>query len=163
MKLVITDIADFSFNISGEYVIINPRERKVVPCTGCFSCWFRTPGECLINDGCGNPSSILGKCDELIIISECFYGSVSPFVKNVLDRSLSYVAPDFDIEDGRMKHKRRYPNTLELSAYFYGDNITEKEKHTAEKIMRANMENFRAKVKSVSFYGNTEEMAGVDF
>ncbi|MBQ8026802.1 MAG: flavodoxin family protein [Clostridia bacterium] len=163
MKLIITDIVDLNLKISGEYKLIKPQGKDITPCIGCFDCWFGTPGECPIRDGYGSMGSDLGKCDELIIISECFYGSVSPFVKNVLDRSIAYVAPDFDFVDGVMKHKRRYANCIKLTACFYGKSITHKEKDTAKRIMYANMDNFRAKVKEVLFFGSAEELAGVEF
>ncbi|WP_407654270.1 MULTISPECIES: hypothetical protein [Caproicibacterium] len=35
----------------------------------------------------------LSQCDELILISKCCYGGFSPFVKNVLDRSIPYIHP----------------------------------------------------------------------
>ncbi|MDU3351391.1 MAG: flavodoxin family protein, partial [Clostridium sp.] len=66
-------------------------------CIGCFGCWLKTPGACVIRDKYGDMGEYLSKCDEVIIISECVYGGFSPFVKNVLDRSISYVLPFFKI------------------------------------------------------------------
>lgn len=160
MKLIIADTADLGFKIDGEYKIISPDCGEIKSCTGCFCCWFRTPGVCVLNDGFSSIPADISRCTELIIVSRCFYGSVSPFVKNVLDRSISYVSPDFEIEDGRMKHKRRYDNTPALTALFYGEDITDNEKETAKKIMRTNMNNFGGKVADVKFYGTLREMAG---
>ena len=156
MKLIITDIKDLVLNISGEYKIIRPDER-IKHCIGCFGCWVKTPGECVIKDGFDRTGCDMGKCEELIMISECLYGGFSEFVKKVQDRAISYVRGDFDIVDNEMRHRRRYSNRIKLSAYFYGDDITEEEKRTAEGIVKANAKNFYATVEKVAFYNNSQE------
>ena len=156
MKLIITDIKDLVLNISGEYKIIRPDER-IKHCIGCFGCWVKTPGECVIKDGFDRTGCDMGKCEELIMISECLYGGFSEFVKKVQDRAISYVRGDFDIVENEMRHRRRYSNRIKLSAYFYGDDITEEEKRTAEGIVKANAKNFYATVEKVAFYNNSQE------
>ncbi|MBQ5824999.1 MAG: flavodoxin family protein [Clostridia bacterium] len=163
MKLIITDIVDFKPNISDEYHVVAPQKNAIVPCVGCFGCWTKTPGECLIKDGYSSVAARIGKCDELVIVSKCFYGGFSPFVKNVLDRAIGYILPDFVIRNGVMKHKSRYGNTMRVSACFYGENISDAEKSTAKRIVRANAENYNAKLGKVEFCRSAEETAGVCF
>lgn len=100
----------------------------------------------------------MGKCTELILVSQCCYGSVSPFVKTVQDRAISYIHPDFALRKGEMHHKRRYKNIITISAYFYGEHITESEKATARNIIAANADNYDGKVKNICFYKTTEEL-----
>lgn len=77
-------------------------------CIGCFGCWVKTPAACVIRDDYGDMGENLSKCKDLIIISKCCYGGLSPFVKNVLDRSISYIHPYFVTRNGEMHHRRRY-------------------------------------------------------
>lgn len=160
MKLIITDLEKFDFSVEGEYKIIKPQD-EIKNCIGCFGCWVKTPGRCVIHDGYENTGIDLGKCTEVILISKCYYGSVSPFVKTVQDRAISYIHPDFVIRKGEMHHKRRYDNIISLTAYFYGENITEEEKETAKNLMQANADNYDGLVKAVHFYRSVEEMEGV--
>ena len=95
------------------------------------------------------------------MISECLYGGLSAFVKKVQDRAISYVRGDFDIVKGEMRHRRRYKNRIKITAYFYGDGITEEEKRTAESIVRANAKNFYAVVEKVVFLKSSGELAEV--
>ena len=74
------------------------------------------------------------------------------------DRAISYIHPDFVIRKGEMYHKRRYPNVISLSAYFYGEHITEAEKETARGILAANADNYDGLVKNVCFYRTAEEL-----
>lgn len=160
MKLIITDIKDFAFPINGEYRIIKP-DSPIKHCIGCFGCWVKTPGECVIKDDYSRTGGCLGKCDELIMISECLYGGFSEFVKRVQDRCISYVRPDFAIVDNEMRHRQRYFNKIRITALFYGEDITEEEKLTAKKIVSANAKNFYAKVEKVLFFRNAAELAEV--
>lgn len=160
MKLIITDLENFDIPVEGEHKIIRP-QGHIRNCVGCFGCWTRTPGRCVIHDGYENTGIDMGRCTELIFVSKCCYGSVSPFVKTVQDRALSYIHPDFVIRRGEMHHKRRYDNVILLSAYFYGETITDTEKETARKILAANADNYDGRVKGVYFYRSSEELGGI--
>ncbi|MDE7133468.1 MAG: flavodoxin family protein, partial [Lachnospiraceae bacterium] len=103
----------------------------------------------------------MSKCTELIFISRCCYGSVSPFVKMVQDRAISYIHPNFVIRKGEMHHKRRYQNVISLSVYLYGENITDAEKETARTIIEGNADNYDGLVKDVRFYQSVKELEGL--
>ncbi len=96
----------------------------------------------------------MGRCTELILVSRCCYGSVSPFVKTVQDRAISYIHPYFVLRRGEMHHKRRYSNVIQLSAYFYGT-ITAAEKETARNLIEANADNYDGLVKNIFFYNTS--------
>lgn len=160
MKLIITDIRDFNIPVEGEHKIIKP-QGEIRHCIGCFGCWIKTPGKCVIHDGYENTGFEMSRCTELIYVSQCCYGSLSPFVKTVQDRAISYIHPDFVLRRGEMHHKRRYSNVISISAYFYGENITDVEKETARNILEANADNYDGLVKTVSFYGSVKELEGI--
>ncbi len=73
-------------------------------CIGCFGCWVKTPGKCVLKDGYNNLGELLAKCRELVVISRCVYGSYSPFVRNVLDRSISFLLPYFVTKNDETHH-----------------------------------------------------------
>lgn len=160
MKLIITDIEDFQIPVEGTYQIIKPHG-KIHPCIGCFGCWVKTPGKCVIHDGYEDTGMQMSKCSELIFVSRCCYGGFSPFVKTVQDRAISYIHPDFVLRKGEMHHKRRYQNVIALSVHFYGENITDEEKETARNLMQANADNYDGTVKQVSFYREAKELEGM--
>ena len=164
MKLIITDIENFNtslhLSIKDDYKVIMPH-RNIHHCIGCFGCWIKTPGMCVIHDGYETTGAEMGKCSELILISRCCYGSVSPFVKTVLDRAISYIHPDFVIRKGEMHHKRRYQNVISLSAYFYGGDITQAEEQTAQNIIASIADNYDGLVKKVCFYKAEKELEDI--
>ncbi len=160
MKLIISDMDGLNVKEdSSSRIIYN--NGNIRHCIGCFGCWVKTPGQCVIKDGYENVGELLSRCDELIIISECTYGGFSVFVKNVLDRAISYVSPYFTMRNNEMHHKRRYENIINISVYFYGENITQSEKETAGELVLANATNFDAKVKGVLFFASADEVKAV--
>lgn len=158
MKLLIHDLNDYEFkNLSDDIKIIEKKE-PINNCIGCFGCWVKTPAKCVINDSYENMGEYFSKSDEIIIISKCVYGGFSPFVKNILDRSISYVHPYFKMRNNEMHHKRRYNNIIKLTVWFYGENITLEEKETANKLINANAINFDGVVKQISFVDSISEL-----
>ena len=158
MKVIITDIENLNLPVNGDMEIVSPATGKgtLKNCIGCFGCWHKTPGECVIRDGFERTGAKLGRCDQLIFVSECVYGSLSPFCKMVLDRSISYVHPNFVMRRGEMHHKRRYDNVITVTAHFYGTDITEAEKETAKKLMQANADNYDGFVGEIHFHNSIE-------
>ena len=125
-------------------------------CIGCFGCWLKTPGKCIIKDGFEDMGQWLSQVNEFILISKATFGSYSSAVKNVLDRSISYVLPFFEIRNGEMHHGERYHNHLTISALFYGP-MTENEKRTAENLVRANAVNLNAALGKIHFVERMED------
>lgn len=119
MKLIITDMEDFDIPVEGEYKVIKANG-DIHHCIGCFGCWVKTPGKCVIFDGYEEIGGNIGKCEELILVSRCYYGSVSPFVKMALDRALSYIHPDFVIRKGEMHVTVAFPRFLYKMAAEFG-------------------------------------------
>ncbi|MEG0307257.1 MAG: flavodoxin family protein [Clostridium sp.] len=164
MKLLIHDLNHKEF----QKVFPNPlKDTQVISddgtinhCVGCFGCWIKTPATCVIRDKYGDMGEYLSKCDEVIVISRCCYGGFSPFVKNVFDRSISYVQPYFMIKNGEMHHRRRYNNKFHMKVWFYGENVTEKEKETAKKLVASNSANMNYEECKVTFVNRVEDMEG---
>ena len=157
MKLVITDIKELRSlqNTKQKVITDNGRIRN---CIGCFGCWTKTPGQCVIKDGYENMGKLFSTCDELVIISECCYGGYSAFVKNVLDRAISYISPHFVIRNGEMHHKRRYDNVIDMTVCFYGKNITKAEMETARSLVTANAMNYDGRVNQVLFFDSADKI-----
>lgn len=131
---------------------------RIRPCTGCFCCWLKTPGRCVIRDGFEHMGALLSEADELLIISRCSFGGFSPFVKNVMDRSIGYLLPYFRIIRGEMHHRIRPKRApLPLRILFYGEDITEEEKAEAESYVKSVCINLEAELRELRFYESSYE------
>ena len=129
---------------------------RIQSCIGCFGCWIKTPGTCLIDDEGRTFGKLIPDCDKLIIVSKCIYGSLSPDVKLTLERSISVSLPFFHLVNGEMHHVPRYKKMPDLAYHFYGSDITEREKNTARKLTAANALNLYASNHNVFFHSSME-------
>lgn len=162
MKMIIHDLSEQDFAIlhcgmDTDCITISD-DGTIRNCIGCFGCWTKTPGTCVLKDNYSNMGELLSKCHELIIISECFYGSYSPFVRNVLDRSLPYTLPYFEKRNGETHHKMRYSNKIALTAYFYGEHVSEREQKTAKALVIANGINLGTSESNTFFYKSIQDI-----
>lgn len=130
-------------------------------CTGCFGCWVRTPGVCVMHDSLGDLGVLLARTDELTVVSRMTFGWLSPLAKRALDRSIGYLHPSFRIADGEMHHRLRYAgHELTLSFRLYGPS-TEAERACARTIAAANALNLGARLADVRFPAS-EKSAGTE-
>jgi multimeric flavodoxin WrbA len=162
MKLIWHDLAKEEFNglslkLDADTIVIG-NNGNIKPCMGCYGCWIKTPGICVIKDGYNTIGQLLSKTDELIIISKCVYGSYSPFIRNVWDRSISYLLPFFIRRNGETHHKIRYKNRVTITVLFYGDTITSAEKETAEQLVLANSVSYMPDNVTTRFYNKYEAL-----
>ncbi|MFA7673041.1 MAG: flavodoxin family protein [Clostridia bacterium] len=163
MKLIIHDLTpeqEIEVLLPKQDTCVISDDGSIKPCIGCFGCWIKTPGQCVIRDNYGNMGETLSKCDELILISRCTYGGFSPFVKNVLDRSISYIHPFFIIKNGEMHHRLRYNRHLNMSVYFYSSGLTEQDRTIAKSLVKANAINLHGIVTEVLFEENAKAFGG---
>lgn len=154
MNLLIHDLSQeewdkTGFSQEGWHIISD--QGTIHPCTGCFSCWNRDPGKCAVRDGYENMGYLIHHADEVVVISRFTYGGFSGFIKNVFDRCLGYVLPQFEVVDGETHHQKRYAENKLFTFMFYGPDLTESEKQAARRYVQAVCANIRGTVKDVIF------------
>ncbi|KAA9008615.1 flavodoxin family protein [Paenibacillus spiritus] len=127
-------------------------------CVGCFGCWVRTPGTCVLKDNYRHLGRRLADCGELVLVSRNVYGSYSPFVANALNRTLSYVLPYFAVRNGETHHARRYETRFRFTVHFYAEDMTADEIAAARALVQANAVNMGATDTSILFYDRIEDL-----
>lgn len=166
MKLLIHDLTEKEYkkifpDVSKDVMIISETQ-AVHPCIGCFTCWTRTPGYCLIKDGYEAIGDVFSKATSVVLVSRCVYGGYSPYIKAVLDRLVPYSLPYLEIRNNEVHHQLRYDNRISLDVIFYGENITADEKDIAEKLVKANTVNLNGTQCSVAFYDSKLPPKGIN-
>jgi multimeric flavodoxin WrbA len=123
----------------------------VKPCIGCFGCWDKTPGQCVVKDGYDKMGRLVHEASEIRVISRYTFGGFSGPVKGIIDRCIGYVLPQFTVTGGETHHKKRYDEDKPFTFIFYGPGLSEEEKEGARKYAKALCANFRCHVKEVLF------------
>ena len=103
-----TDAFLKGLNRTGEHTlhIVRVIERQIAPCTGCFQCWQRMDGHCVIEDD-QNAILDLYRAADLVIWSFPLYCYGMPsHLKALLDRTIPLVKMQMRQEaDGRVQHE----------------------------------------------------------
>ena len=154
MKLLIHDLsaaewAEVAQRFEGWSVVSD--DGGIRPCMGCFGCWVKTPGRCVLNDAYAHMPRLLAEADEVLVMSRYTYGGFSSFVKNVFDRSIGYVLPFFEVVDGEMHHKARCSSKVPVSFGFRGEGLTEMDKLRARVYVQAVCRNLRRPLGDLRF------------
>ena len=91
-------------------------EMDIALCLGCFGCWVKTPGICVINDsGRAIPKKIV-QSDLMIFLTPITFGGYSPELKKALDRAIPMLLPFFKRVHGETHHVMRYEKYPKLVA-----------------------------------------------
>ena len=85
-------------------------------CRGCFSCWVKTPGRCIIEDDQESILRAMAVSDLVIWLTPITFGGYSPELKKALDRIIPIILPFFNKVQGETRHPLRYPLRRRLLA-----------------------------------------------
>lgn len=87
--------------------VIHLSKLNIKPCLGCFSCWSKTPGKCVIKDDMEGLLQKLITCDIIIWSFPLYYFSLPSTLKMMIDRQLPTCLP-FMTNDSNGGHPSRY-------------------------------------------------------
>jgi hypothetical protein len=78
------------------------------PCTGCWSCWVKTPGLCPTKDDAELIFGAVINAGLLIFASPLMAGFTSSLLKRITDRLIVLIHPYLQIINGEHHHRKRY-------------------------------------------------------
>ena len=142
---------------SVQTIVLNHKEFK--PCVGCFGCWLKTPGQCLVTDDAANSiASLVINADAVVLISEITYGGFSADIKAFLDRSIQNIMPYLVKYKGETHHPLRYKRSPVLISVGYG-NASDAERRTFIALAERNALNKRPPRHLAVVVENRDELA----
>ena len=103
-----TDAFLKGLNKTGEHEadIINVIDRKVAPCQGCFGCWQKGDGHCVINDDQNGILDLYRAADIIIWSFPLYVYGMPSHLKAVLDRTIPLVKMKMQQDaDGAVRHE----------------------------------------------------------
>ncbi|WP_432402914.1 flavodoxin family protein [Wukongibacter sp. M2B1] len=83
-------------------------ELDIKNCIGCFGCWVKTPGICVINDWGRDIAKAIIQSDLVVYLTPIVFGGPSSELKKVIDRIIPLTLPFFKKINGEIHHKPRY-------------------------------------------------------
>ena len=93
---------------------VDLRDAHLEACTGCWSCWWKTPGLCARKDDMAGVYPDMVAADLVVWASPLILGTVSALTKIAQDRFIPVAHPYIELVDGECHHRHRYEHNADL-------------------------------------------------
>lgn len=94
--------------------MVTLRDEAIAPCLGCFGCWVKTPGECVIDDAAREVARCAAKSELWVFVTRVAFGGYSSVLKKAVDRMICLGLPFFKEVKGDTHHPLRYARAASL-------------------------------------------------
>ena len=106
--------------------------QSVKACIGCWSCWLKTPGRCVIKDKMGEIYSNYVNSDTVVLLMDTAQGFISHQAKAFLDRTIPHYHPYIEMIGVECHHVARYERYPDMVFYYDTAGLTSQEDQVIE-------------------------------
>lgn len=140
-----------------EVEVYNLNSMNLHFCTGCWSCWWKTPGLCAIKDDAELIFKSFINTDFIIFASPLTAGFISSKLKLISERCVALLHPYIQIREGECHHRKRYGKYPEFGVVLKKEKDTDQEDiDIVKEIYDRYALNFHSKQKFLKVIDNTE-------
>lgn len=124
-------LSDRPLDLSGlsvpdlEYIDLSSLNIK--HCIGCFGCWTKTPGRCVIRDDAVKVYPVIAASTRLLYVSRVRYGGYDTTMKTMLERSIPVQQAFLRLHHGETHHVQRAVATKDAVILGYGADSEEEQ------------------------------------
>lgn len=120
MKLILSDrllALDLPDDDAIRYVDLSAL--RIANCVGCFGCWTKTPGRCVIRDDATRVYPLIAASDRVLYVSRVRYGGYDTVMKRMLERAIPVQQAFIRLHHGETHHLQRavVPKWASIVAY----------------------------------------------
>ncbi|AZV56571.1 flavodoxin family protein [Clostridium sp. AWRP] len=84
------------------------KDKKINHCSGCFTCWTKTPGKCVYKDDMSELLDKIKETDVMVYATPLYYFTVTGIMKDFMDRMLPMNKGEIVKKDEKYSHIRRF-------------------------------------------------------
>lgn len=118
---------DLSFLKDEAVKYIDLSSLRIANCVGCFGCWTKTPGKCVIRDDATWVYPCIAASDTVLYVSRLCYGGYDSVMKTMLERAIPVQQAFIRIYKGETHHVQCAVIPKKATILAYGD-ISSEEK-----------------------------------
>lgn len=97
------------------------KSMNIHSCRGCFGCWQKTPGKCLVPDDMEQVYGRYIRSDLVFFASPLWMGFTSWILKQAVERLLPLIHPYVELHRGKLRHRPRYEKYPNLGLLLAGE------------------------------------------
>lgn len=120
--------------------LIDLSRLKIANCVGCFGCWTKTPGKCVIRDDAVEVYPAIAASRQILYVSKVKFGSYDTVMKTMLERSIPVQQAFIRLLHGETHHVQRAVVPKQAVILAYGD-IPEQEQQVFRRLVERNASN----------------------
>ena len=139
MRLILSD-RPISVPQAEDTQFIDLSALNIANCTGCFGCWTRTPGKCVIRDDAVRVYPLIAKSERVLYISRVRYGGYDITMKTMLERAIPIQQAFLRLWQGETHHVQRSVVPKQAVILGYGE-ISPQEQQVFRQLIRRNANN----------------------
>lgn len=120
MNLILTDRSlPFLCAAENDTEYIDLTKQHIHNCVGCFGCWIKTPGRCVIRDDAVRIYPKIAAAERLLYVSRVSMGGYDVPMKTLLERAIPVQKAFIRLVEGETHHYQRavLPKTATIFAY----------------------------------------------
>jgi len=145
-----------------EIVIYESMDTEIMDCIGCWSCWWKTPGKCALNDGAYKLYKDYINSDEVVILFHTENGFIDGKGKTFLDRLIQHYLPYIKLRNGECGHLKRYDKYPIINFYFEKDGLSYEEVMVIKNYLARMAYHFQSPCKELLYESDSIRTADVE-
>lgn len=89
-------------------------KKNIKNCRGCYACWIKTPGKCVIKDDMAPLLEKVKKTDMLVLATPIHTNTMTSYMKAFTERLIPLVQPFQEKEKNRYVHPKRFNYNIKV-------------------------------------------------
>ena len=106
MNILLTD-RPLTVSLPEGWDLVDLSQQTIAPCLGCFGCWTKTPGRCVLRDDAVTIYPRIAKSSRVLYVSAVVFGGYDVPMKTMLERAIPIQKPYIRLLDGETHHVQR--------------------------------------------------------
>lgn len=149
MNILLTD-RPLTISLPEGWDMVDLSQQTIAPCLGCFGCWTKTPGRCVLRDDAVTIYPRIAKSSRVLYVSAVVFGGYDVPMKTMLERAIPIQKPYIRLLDGETHHVQRDVAPKEADIVAYGAD-TQEERDLFRRLVERNAKNMNFTAVRVHF------------
>ena len=149
-------------NKETEVITYNSNETEIKNCIGCWSCWWKTPGKCALNDNAYKLYKDYIQSDEVVMLFNTENGFIDGKGKTFLDRLIQHYLPYIKLRNGESCHLKRYDQYPVMNFYFEKSGLNTEEVKALKSYLARTVYHFQSSCKELLYKNEGLQTANLE-
>lgn len=125
--------------------ILRLGNQSINSCMGCWNCWLKNPGKCVMKDRMAESYPDYVNSDTVILLMDTAQGFINHEAKAFFDRTIPHYNPYIELVNGECHHVARYKSYPDMVFYYDTEALMNQEEQIIEDYLYRTAYHFKSK------------------